>query len=359
MAKTTVQPLVESVIKTIVYEQIELSKVSLLEDGDKLNAVLPAGKKLEMTKDGISTMCEILEVPKKFALKLWEDGRGNVLSYIQEQLSASIREPVYVVYRDKTLFSFAAKENLLLFSQAVLDFDKKLLENDKITVRYREIRGETLSYFVYDEERSVSADDNIVWQVGYLIEVPLYGIAKFRISIQAVRSKDLGRLIIDTPDYDTPTLKDKIENVQTNGFNGSLASYWDYLSGYIKKLKAATASMQEVKNVKDKLVRSLKVDKSDTETKDRIETELKWKELYKAYNIKDMIPKPTKLWYAKASTTLTLWTICSFLVKEAAIAPLDVDEKKIKALFLLSRKILEKIPDTSETPPQLDPADVK
>lgn len=355
-------PLSDTLINSINYINIELSKVTIEDDGNVLVVVLSDRKdRLILSDKSIETLAKILEIPKKFAKKLQDEGRSHIIAYLQAQLSVCVKEPVYIVYGEKEVKAFSTKETLPIIGKDFLTMDEKFLANGNIEIGYREIRGNTLSYYFFGEKRPINEDKSVTtseWSLGYLFNISLHGLEKPSCFIQAVRQSDMSRVIIDEVDLekrDGLTVTDKVLGIlKDKNFKSRIDAYWNYLIGYVKKLYSINASMKETKEIKDKLVRALKVDKDDKETKERIEKELHWKDLVEAYDIKTMSTKPTKLWYAKASTPYSLWSAFNLLTRESAAAPLDVEEKKIKCLTLKARKTLEGVPDLSEKPPVVE-----
>jgi hypothetical protein len=323
---------------------------------EQLQLLFPSGEKRSLTDKGFESLCRVIQVLLAFAKRLRADQNYEVLTYLQKQMSlAYLHEPAVVVCdtRENVVLSVTTKDFLLESLHAVVEMDKEILktasESAKATLT---VRFETDGYLRYGfiTKRGKVAADTSEYEFGHVFAYSLYGYEQPHTYQVAVRSDDMSVILLP--------FKPEHYSTSSNTFTGDLISVienldssgWLELDSYLQKLIGTNASLREVKETKQRLVKTLKVDKEDRETEKRLEEFFGWKKLVDKYEIKTLSPKPSKRWMMSATSNLNLLDLYLKLVAETTHAP-DLTYDKRLRLERYASRILDRVPDLAEKNP--------
>lgn len=342
------------------YRELELCRAELDmdEDGDLVVIFPDDDEKAKLTEYGFASLCEALKVPIRFGKRLREDGKNHILAYLQKQLSQAYAiEPVIAVLKEKYLLSFTTPNLLPFQGTEVSELDQAIIDHcmatGSITLESRMVSNDDIVYDFVLDQKVIDADPNhSEWKCGHSFHYSLIGKELPYFTVFAIRVADGSRMVFPERRFRHKLSRNKkYDSMKESVFDYLKAlpePEWDALSGYMKKLTAVSASMRELKDVRSRLVRALKVDKDDKATVERIEKLLYWNEIVEEYGLKDLDVKPSKNWFIKASTPHTLWFIYNILALEATIAPNDMPYETRQKMFSYSAKLLDRTPDLAE-----------
>jgi len=354
--------------KSYQYESVELRTIDLVDSPDKGLEVSFDEERpcLLLARTGFESLCEQLKVPIRFADRLQREGRNHVLSYLQKQLSQNKNKDLTVVVCEKDeVKAFTEPARLPFRGKQIYDLDKAVLEYmkndpDKELVGRVDADG-ILGYKIsFGPPREMEDDpEGSEWTMGYIFNYSVYGLEESHIVMYAERA-DTGGVVQLPAEAFEHTFKVRVREGEeepdpVKQFLEEVEELeepnWNYLRGYIKKLSSVGASMRELREVRSKLNRTLKVDKDDIGTAERINEALDWEEINEAYGLKEL--KPSRNWYIRASTPKTLFEVTDVLIREATHAPNTVPVDKIRKLNAHATKLLKKVPDLAEKPPKM------
>ena len=356
----TVLPLSYGQYSYISQQEFDLTTLSLdfqsgQEGEDELVLIFPSGEKRPLTDKGFASLCRVIQVPLSFAKRLKDDHNYEVLTYLQKQMSISyVHEPAVVVCdtRENTVLSITTKDYLLESIHAVCEMDKDILKISETSKATLTARSEDDAYLRYGfiTKRGKLAADNSEYDFGHVFAYSLYGYEQPHTYQVAVRCDDMAVILLP--------FKPEHYSTSSSTFAGDLVSIienfdsagWLELDGYLQKLKGINASLREVKETKQRLVKTLKVDKEDRETEKRFEEFFGWKKLVDKYEIKTLEPKLSKRWMMGAASNLNLLDVYLKLVSETTHAPDLLYDKRSK-LEKYSSRLLGRIPDLAEKNP--------
>lgn len=357
----TVNPLAYANYSYIAQQEFDLSSLSLDLDGDELRLIFPSGESRPLTDKGFESLCRVIQVPYGFAKRLRKDGRCEVLTYLQKQLShAYLKEPATVVcdsstYRETAgkVLSVTTKDHILKGVHDVVAMDQEILKvAENFAKAELKIRLEDDAYLRYGfmTKRGKLTADESDYEFGHVFCYSLYGYEPPNIYQIALRCADMSLIVMPfKPEYfnaSLPTflgdLSSQLEHLDSAG--------WGELDSYLMRMKNIKASLREVKETKHNLVRSLKVDKEDRETEKRMEEFFGWKNLVERYEIKEITPKPSKRWYMAAQSHLSLLDVFVKLVSETTHAPALAHTKRAK-LEKYATRLMGRLPDLAEKAP--------
>ena len=129
---------------------------------------------------------------------------------------------------------------------------------------------------------------------------------------------------------------------------------WRQLDRWIQRSAKVPASVNELGEVRKKLLSTLQESKEDLDTENRINSLLQWKKVVKGYGLDDKEFKPNKIWKMRASTPLSLFDLYCALTQEATAAPNTVSWDARQKLLVYGGQVLAKVPDINEVPPEID-----
>jgi hypothetical protein len=362
-------------INSLVYDTVKLPdmEIEIEPSGDGLLAKIPDKPMYKLTDGALENLCKYLEVPFKFAKKLREAGNNHVLAYLQQQLSKAIQEPLTYVtvqegeennllsFTEKRFLPFRGQEGLDL-DNAVLDFAKK--EDFPMELANRQfVNGDVHYLFLHKDEVAVACDPSErglqpLWRWGYTFGYSLFGKGpgRFGTEIQRMCCTNLtylpDKVFGNTPSWGEDYAS-KLETVENFFLKDTPTADWRQLQRWVKRLANVPSSMNELKDARRKLHSVLMVDKEDKETEERIDAALQWRRVVKEYGLDDKEFKPSKTWYMRATTPLTLFDLYNTITREATAAPNTVPFDNRQGLLVYGGKMLSKIPDISENPPSV------
>jgi hypothetical protein len=349
----------------LTQQEFDLTSLSLDLRDDVLHLIFPSGEKRPLTDLGFESLCRVIQVPLAFAKRLRKDGRCEVLSYLQKQLSSAyLKEPAVVVCDSSTtrdtsnhVLSVTTKACILKSLHDVCAMDKEIVsvaeKFSKAELKVRMEDGTSLRYGFMTKRAKPMADSS-EYEFGHVFCYSLYGYEMPHIYQIALRCDDMSLLVLPfKPEYydasSTTFLGDlgsAIEHLDSAG--------WVELESYLQRMHGVKASLREVKETKQRLAKTLKVDKEDKETEKRLEEFFGWKKLVERYEIKELSPKPSKRWYMSAQSHLSLLDVFIKLVSETTHAPSTLDNLKRTKLEKYATRILGRMPDLAEkSPPKL------
>jgi hypothetical protein len=353
----TIQPISFGKYAYISQQEFDLTTLSLEVSDDNLVLVFPTGDKRPITEKGFQSLCQLIQVPLSFAKRLKEDGNTHVLQYLQKQMSAAYLRELAIVVCDTTnnhVLSVTSNDKLLPSFHAVVEMDKDILKAAETFAKANlTARFEDDAYLRYGfmTKRSKPLADDSEYEFGHVFAYSLYGYEQPHFYQVAVRLEDMSVLVLPfKPEYlsttSTSFFGDLISKVETLGTEG-----WGDLEGFLARMKAVRASLREVKETRQRLIKTLKVDKEDTETEQRMEEFFGWKTLVQKYEIRSLDPKPSKRWFMSAPSHLNLLDIYKKLVCETTHAPNTLEADKRLRLQKYATKMLGKQPDMAEKEP--------
>jgi hypothetical protein len=356
-------------LRGLDYSEINLKDIEISvtpssedEDDNSCGVGIKGGK--PMTEAALKQLCSFLKIPYAFTKQLRANGRTNIITYLQRQLSQSAYASVLLVSDAKTILSIANEEDIHYRGEEAITFDTRLRQMVAEPDSFLELKdvsfeGGMVNYYLFYKEMSSEVEDDSKWKFGFILSFSVIGEVKPTINAVVQRVNDVSMAILPTKTHSYPL-----------DYDSEFAERWNMVAAFIKNppppiwltlgnaitsLKKTTASFREVKEARAKL-NKLKVDKDDTETLERINGALQWKKINKEYNIKDMSVKPNKTWYCRASTPLTSFFLLNTVMREAASAPNTVSYEIRKNLFLHAGSLLMGTPDlsASQNPPVID-----
>jgi hypothetical protein len=356
---------IPQVYSGVTYKTVELSNVGLeMDESSELISVFPDGDRAQLTPFGFESLCESIQVPLRFARRLKQEGKSHVLAYLQKQLArAYSAEPVIAVVRDKRLESVTLDNLLPYKGMDITELDDAITrhcsdETCKVSWTGRSILGNDVVYDFVQGQQKIDADpDGSEWQFGYSFHYSIIGSELPYFTAFAVRKSNMARMEFPERRFRHKLSRNKRYGTAVDSMLEYLSDLpppnWDILNGYVKKLVSIPASMRELKEVRNRLVRALKIDKEDKATAERIDKSLYWNEIVSEYGLKDLEVKPTRNWYMRASTPHTLWYVYDVLIRETTHAPNDLAFESRKKLHAYSAKLLDRVPDLAEKTPNV------
>lgn len=313
-----------------------------------------------LTENALKQLCSYLKIPYPFTKQLRNVGRSNVLVYLQKQLSQAAQSTVILVSGATSIVSITDDEKMHYKASELITVDKRLRDtlasSSELELKDVVCEKGLIHYIVFFKTVSEEVEDESKWRWGFIITFSALGEMKPSIGVVVQRLCDVSIAILPTKTYSYPL---DYESEMEDRWN-ALASFlqnppipsWMTLGTAVTKLKKAVASFREVKEARSKLGK-LKVDKEDIETLERINTSLQIKRINKEYAVKDLPYTPSKLWYCRATTPLSLFDVFNCVVREATSAPNTVSFEIRKNLYIYAGNLLMGTPDlcVEQNPP--------
>ena len=357
-----------AVISSMIYDTVKLPDMNLDLDpeGDGLLAKIGT-KTYTLTDHAIESLCGYLGVPVKFAMKLREDGKAYIIAYLQQQLSKAMEIPViFVSNNEDEILSFTESRLLPFRGQDCFEIDRRIEEFASVSEYPYElfskklVDGNAIHYiFLNKETCDLPRDpDKQNWRWGFTLDYSLIGKkpARFGMEIMRVESASLtylpDKVFGTTPKWEGD-IESKFEEIYKFFSKEMPEPDWRQINRWVARVSSSPASVAELKAARKKLCSVLMASKDDTDTQDRIDTALQWKRVEKEYGLDDKEFKPSKPWYMKATTPLSLFEVQSAVVREGTAAPNNIPFDERQGLLIYGGKLLAKVPDISEVPPSI------
>ena len=316
---------------------------------------------LPLTENALKNLCSYLKIPYPFTKQLRAQGRTNVLSYIQRQLAQAAQANVVLVCGAKSIISITDEEKLHYKGLELINIDKRIQDAVKESqldlVDVLSDKG-SINYLLFHKQKpDEEIEPDSSWRWGFIISFSATGDTKPTIGVIVQRARDASMAILPTKTYSYPLdyeseLEDRW-NAIASFIQNPPSPAWMTLEVSVTKLKKTVASFREVKETRSKLGK-LKIDKEDNETLERFNTTLQMKRINKAYAIKDLGFKPTRNWFSRASTPLTLFEAFNCVTVEATSAPNTLAFDTRRSLYLYAGSILMGTPDLYMLPPTIN-----
>jgi len=355
-------------LRSLRYTEINLKNLDLvpesvvLDDTADLSGIsFKDGK--PFTKIAIKNLCSYLKIPYQFTKQLQTIGRSNVIVYLQKQLSQVSDFNVILVEDSDRILSITDEEKLHYKGSELINIDKRIQDAVKESqldlVDVVSDKG-SINYLLFHKQKpDEEIEPDSSWRWGFIISFSALGEAKPTIGVIVQRSRDASMAILPTKTYSYPLdyeseLEDRW-NAIASFIQNPPAPAWMTLEASVTKLKKTVASFREVKETRSKLGK-LKIDKEDNETLERLNTTLQMKRIAKEYAVKDLSYTPTKLWYCRASTPLTLFEVFNFVAVEATAAPNTLPFELRRNLYMYAGNLLLGTPDLAveQNPPAIN-----
>ena len=313
-----------------------------------------------LTENALKQLCSYLKIPYPFTKQLRAQGRTNVLSYVQRQLSQAAQSSVIFVSGATSIISITDDEKVHYKASELITIDQRL--RDTLTSSDLELKDVIcekglIHYFVFFKTVSDDVEDESKWRWGFIITFSALGEMKPSIGVVVQRLSDVSMAILPAKTHSYPLDYESEMEDRWNALESFIrnppAPGWMTLEAAVTKLKKTIASFREVKETRSKLGK-LKVDKEDTETLERLNTALQTKRINKAYALKELDFKPTKTWFSRATTPLTLFEVFNCVTREATAAPNTVSFEIRKNLYSHAGNLLMGSPDLYMLPPMID-----
>lgn len=364
-----------SFVSSLVYDSVKLPDLVLELDSetDDLLARIPDRPLYRVSDIAIKNLCGFLGIPYKFASTLKDDGKAYIIAYLQQQLSKAIEVPILYVSQnidgEDTILSFTEKRLLPFRGMDSLELDNTILEmaskpDFPLELASRQtVNGEMQYLFLNKEPYLLTKDPSEkgvqpLWRWGYTFDYSLTGQrpAKFGTEIQRMICVNLTYLpdkIFGTTPTWKETTKENLE-VVTTFFKDLPGADWRQIGRWIGRMTNVPASVSEMKTARRKLHSVLMSSKDDKETEERIDLALQWKRVVKEYGLDDKEFKPSKTWCMRASTPLSLFDLYNVVTREGTAAPNNIPFEERQGLLVYGGKMLAKMPDIAENPPEVD-----
>ena len=368
-------------IRSLNYLEFDLKNIQLdVEDvGDREGlsglAVRNLDKYWAVSEQALQQLCVHLNIPYKFTKTLRSQGRSHVLIYLQKQLSQCINPDIILVKNDKdTIVSVTTPDLLHYRGREAETFDQRLVElvsrpDSKLELSSRvcENSGRISYGIAYKEPRRIADDTGDrnnntpeligLWKSGFTVKHSVTGLVEPIIGVELLRliCSNLTYMPEKTHSYEMPfeeNFEEKWAHVEKFLLDPPAAP-WNNLDGMVARLTRTYASFAEVKEARKKLMK-LKVDAEDTETMQRINSALEWPRIQKAYNLRDLEERPSRMWLERASTPLKLWDVYNLITRESTHAPNTVDMDLRQKLLIYGGSVLAGRPDLLDNPPAID-----
>jgi len=308
-----------------------------------------------------------LGAPVGFARKLRKAGRGHVLSYLHKQLAQTVGEANYlaVVHPTEGVVGLSEKQNLFYLGEEARELDKKIEEwlsspTCPFSLKsYRAEEGEVRYLFYFKETAVVPEDSGSSWAWGYELRYSLWGKepASFHVALERKTSQSLTYIPVSKYHYPLnydANVNHRIDSVFTF-LNAAPEPHWKELGRLVQRLRREQASLAEVKKVRKKLTSFLKDQEGDnSESKQRVDSALDWKNIEEAYGLKELDEKPSLQWFKRASTPVNLFDLYCLLSQEVTYAPNSVSSDVREKLLTLAGELLCDKPDLEDFPPRID-----
>jgi hypothetical protein len=352
--------------------EIEMKPVDQILDEETKSCGLGIKGDKPFTEDALKQLCKFLRLPYAFIKQLRANANGHIVPYLHRQLTRTASSNVVFVSNDDAILSIAEEEDLHYRGKEAIAFDARLREAVDAKDSPLELSNVTFSpsevtYGLrYKDPESIEHDPandegdaalRSLWKWGFTITHSALGLGKPAIGVELLRMvcANLTYMPAKTHTYDMPyeeSFDEKWAHIATFLANPPVAQ-WLTLNNLIHRLRRTTASYREVAEARRRLMK-LKVDKEDTETLERINAALHWKRIRKAYDIGAMEPPPSKQWYTKAGTPLSLFDVYNLVTRESTHAPSTVDVGLRQNLLIYGGSILTGTPDLFMQPPVID-----
>jgi len=338
-------------------KEIELEMITCEEGEDQGSEVGIEGTML--TEQALKQLSDITMIPYKFTQVLRSNGKGHVLSYIQKQVSQISSLDVIAIVLNDRIISIVDADMLCFRGKDVISLDKRLRgalkDHPVLTLKEVVFDEGNICYSIYYKElREINGED---WGWGFTLRLSATGAIESSVGMEVMREQTLGKIYLPHKTYNHnlclgAKFEDNWTEINDNFLELPPTAGWTDLTNMLAKTQAA-ASYREVNESRNKLLK-LKVDKFDAETSDRITDALEWKRILKAYLVKDMDQRPTRNWFTKASTPLTLLDVINLVSTEATHAPNTVDATLRQNLLKYGGTLLAGNPDLYNQPPQIN-----
>lgn len=384
------QPLDVNFLRQLQYREanlktVEVEVVSGEEEGEEeggggdCGISLKDGKDhLALTENSLKQLCEYLGLPYKFTKTLRSKGRIHAIPYLQRQLSQATFQDVTLVCTTKegkvTVNSVTDAEKLHYRGQEAETFDQRLVElvsrpdsKFELSSRVCENNGRISYGIAFKEPKTLEEDrgdkDNNtpdlvgLWKAGFTLKHSVTGLVEPIIGVELLRMicSNLTYMPEKINSYRMPfeeNFEEKWAHVEKFLLDPPQAP-WNSLEDIVARLTRTYASFAEVKEARKNLMK-LKVDAEDTETMQRINSALEWPRIQKAFCIKEMEDRPSRIWQERAATPLKLFDIFNLITREATHAPNTVDMDLRQKLLIYGGSVLAGRPDLLDNPPTIN-----
>jgi hypothetical protein len=348
-------------LSKLTYTEIELPEIELEIIGTDSEQYCESGVSINgkvLTEFALKQLSEIILIPYKFTKVLRSTGKSHVLSYIQKQLSQISNRSLMTIEYDDLIISIVDSQSVSFKGRDAIKLDQRLraalADHPRLELRDVLFDAGDIYYSIYLKEPKEILDDTWYW--GYTFQLSTTGAIEASIGMEVMKESDKSKLFLPhkTFQHHLDLGLDFEENwleINDNFLELEISAGWTDLRDMLTKTNVP-ASYRELKEAKGKLFK-LKVDKFDVETGERIKDQLRWDEVVDAYAVKDMNPKPTRVWYTRASTPLKLIDVIDVITKEATHAPNTVSTNLRYCLLVYAGKLLSGEPDLYNIPPQI------
>lgn len=349
----------------VKYREVDLLTLELQvgTEANDYSIVFDDGTEMVLSEKGFESLCKLLGVPLGFAKKLAADGKTHVLEYLQKQLSRTVRDSVFAVHDGTGIAFFLEKSDLIIPADKIPALDEKIIELGRnVEFPYQLVSRDTNAagdvYYYFDQGTQVMENDILkseyTWES--FLHYSAYGYHRPYFGQRLTRKADGATWLMHSrPKYLEATTYDNLVLEVLDGMEGLDKPSFEGFRFMLDKLNNAAASLREVKEARQKITKLLKADKDDHETPERIEKTFMWKKIVKAFSLREIVPKPSKKWFASAASPHTLFYVYSNFVRELTHAPNTVDSEFRLAAMRWSYKMLDKVPDLAESsPPKVD-----
>lgn len=349
----------EKNLKDIEIEVVSKEEDDIPDDGE-LSCGIGIKDDKPLTETALKQLCGYLKIPYPFTKQLRAQGRTNVLSYIQRQLSQATLSSVILVSGARSIVSITDEEKLHYKGSDIITINQRMNDalktSDLMLTELIYMNGELNYILLHKAEHGIENCDS--WRWGFIITFSALGIEKPNIQAIVKRQSDVSLTILPAKLYSYPLEYHSDVEERWNAISAFIQNppqpHFLELKAAITRLKITTASYREIKEARSKLGK-LKVDKDDNETLSRINNKLQINHIKKEYNISDLPYTPTKLWYSRASTPLKLFDVYTVVAQEATAAPNSISFELRKHLYMYAGNLLMGMPDLSveQTPPSI------
>ena len=348
--------------------ELELGEnASLLVRLDTADGLVP------LSDHAFERLVSYFGAPVGFAKKLRSAGRGHIISYLHKQLSEAVQGTnkfVVALHPEAGVVGLSEENSFAFVGPDARELDRQVADYVKdpaspLALKRAEAFGGYVRYLFFLKTPELIKEDKVspgegepLWRWGYELRHSLWGSepAAFHMSLERMVCANLTYMpeaqyhyALEWKDKAAERIADAVAFLKAPP-----EPNWSALSHMVERLKRQQASLAEVKLVRRKLTTLLKADDHDTETRERIDTALDWKNIVDAYQIKELNEKPSVQWYKRAETPHNLYDVYNLLTREATHAPSTVDAENRQELLVLAGKLLTGKPDLEDLPPRID-----
>lgn len=350
---------VEKSLKDIEIE-IVASDTDADENDDEASCGIGIKDELPLTEGALKQLCSYLKIPYPFTKQLRAQGRTNVLSYVERQLAQAAQANVVLVCGSSSIISITDEEKLHYKGTEIITLDKQIqdaVKDSQLEISAIVCDKGLINYFLFYKQKSEEEiEPESKWRWGFIFTFSALGEVKPNINAVVQRTADASMAILPAKLYSYPLEYESELEDRWNAIDAFIknppAPAWMTLGSSVAKIKKAIASFREVKEARSKLGK-LKIDKEDNETLERLNTALQTKRITKEYAVKDLPYVPSKLWYCRATTPLSLFDVFNLVTVEATSAPNTLSFEVRRNLYMYAGSLLMGTPDlcVEQNPP--------